>query len=127
MLAANAQKNQGCEQLASSGVSTKINQLHSGPYVTNYQRERTAPRGKPGCINLTEPKQSATFGFAVPLLIHSIVFPRSRVPIQNLFDYLEGGYTVYQFLDDFLGITREQVNAVLIFAAEKALHDLGNE
>jgi uncharacterized protein (DUF433 family) len=52
------------------------------------------------------------------------VFPHSRVPIQNLFDYLEGGYTVHQFLASFPGIAQEQVKAVLSFAAEKALCDL---
>ena len=52
------------------------------------------------------------------------VFPHSRVPIQHLFDYLEGGYTIPQFLDSFPGITQEQVNAVLSFVSEKALRDL---
>lgn len=41
------------------------------------------------------------------------VFARSRVPIKNLFDYLQGGETIAQFLDDFEGITQEQVQAVL--------------
>lgn len=41
------------------------------------------------------------------------VFSRSRVPIKNLFDYIQGGDTIAQFLDDFEGVTEEQVQAVL--------------
>lgn len=29
------------------------------------------------------------------------VFTGTRVPIQTLFDYLEGNYTLEEFLDDF--------------------------
>ncbi|HEY4612672.1 MAG TPA: DUF433 domain-containing protein [Bacteroidota bacterium] len=36
------------------------------------------------------------------------VFRGTRVPIQNLFDYLEGGETLDEFLDDFPSVTREQ-------------------
>lgn len=41
------------------------------------------------------------------------VFSGTRVPIQNLFDYLEAGDTLYAFLDDFPSVTREQAIAVL--------------
>ncbi len=41
------------------------------------------------------------------------VFAGTRVPLRNLFDYLKGGYTVPDFLDDFPGVSREQVIAVL--------------
>jgi len=43
-------------------------------------------------------------------------FYASRVPVKNLFDYLAGGETLDQFLDDFEGVTRERVNAVLQLA-----------
>lgn len=36
------------------------------------------------------------------------VFRGTRVLIQNLFDYLEGGETLDEFLDDFPSVTREQ-------------------
>lgn len=35
------------------------------------------------------------------------VFTGTRVPIQTLFDYLEGGDTVEEFLDDFPSVARE--------------------
>ncbi len=37
------------------------------------------------------------------------VFYGSRVPVQNLIDYLATGETIDAFLDDFPAITREQV------------------
>jgi uncharacterized protein (DUF433 family) len=37
-----------------------------------------------------------------------VVFKGTRVPLQNLIDYLEGGYTLNEFLDDFPSVTREQ-------------------
>jgi len=44
------------------------------------------------------------------------VFKGTRVPVQTLFENLEGGATVDQFLEWFPGVTREQVLAVLKFA-----------
>ncbi len=41
------------------------------------------------------------------------VFAGTRVPIKNLFDYLETGETIDYFLDDFEGVKREQVVEVL--------------
>lgn len=41
------------------------------------------------------------------------VFNGTRVPIKNLFDYLETGETIETFLDDFDGVKREQVLKVL--------------
>ena len=41
------------------------------------------------------------------------VFRGTRVPVRALFDNLEDGATVSQFLEWFPGVTREQVEAVL--------------
>ena len=41
------------------------------------------------------------------------VFKGSRVPVRALFENLESGATVGDFLDWFPGVTREQVIAVL--------------
>ena len=40
------------------------------------------------------------------------VFYGTRVPIQNLFDCLEGGESLDEFLDQFPTVTREQSLAV---------------
>ncbi len=44
------------------------------------------------------------------------VFVGTRVPIQNLFDYIEGGDTLEDFLDGFPPVTREQAVDVLELA-----------
>jgi uncharacterized protein (DUF433 family) len=41
------------------------------------------------------------------------VFRRTRVPIQTLFDYLEGGETLEDFLQGFPTVTRESAVAAL--------------
>lgn len=41
------------------------------------------------------------------------VFFGTRVPIKNLFDYLETGDSIDIFLEDFDGVTRSQVIKVL--------------
>jgi uncharacterized protein (DUF433 family) len=45
------------------------------------------------------------------------VFANTRVPVRALFENLEDGATVDQFVEWFPGVTREQVEAVLEFAA----------
>jgi uncharacterized protein (DUF433 family) len=41
------------------------------------------------------------------------VFRGTRVPFQNLLDYLEGGETLDEFLDNFPTVTREAAMAAL--------------
>jgi uncharacterized protein (DUF433 family) len=41
------------------------------------------------------------------------VFAGTRVPVQNLIDYLQGGATIDDFLEGFPTVTREQVVAFL--------------
>jgi uncharacterized protein (DUF433 family) len=49
------------------------------------------------------------------------VFYGTRVPIQNLFDCLETGETLDEFLEQFPTVTREQALAVLEESKEKLL------
>jgi len=49
------------------------------------------------------------------------VFSGTRVPFQALLDYLEGGETLDEFLDDFPSVTREQAIAALEEAKESLL------
>jgi uncharacterized protein (DUF433 family) len=41
------------------------------------------------------------------------VFFGTRVPIKNLFDYLETGDSIQNFLDDFEGVSKNQVIKLL--------------
>ena len=44
------------------------------------------------------------------------VFTGTRVPIQTLFDYFEGGDSLQQFLDDFPTVEKEKALEVLHIA-----------
>lgn len=46
------------------------------------------------------------------------VFVGTRVPVRSLFDYLEGGDTLEEFLRQFPSVKREQTIAVLDAACE---------
>ena len=51
------------------------------------------------------------------------VFVGTRVPVRSLFDYLEGGDTLEEFLHQFPSVKREQAIAVLDAAFEKVATD----
>lgn len=52
------------------------------------------------------------------------VFAGTRVPVQTLFEYLEAGDTLDDFLDGFPTVTREQVVAVLETAKVRMLTEV---
>jgi uncharacterized protein (DUF433 family) len=41
------------------------------------------------------------------------VFRGTRVPVKNLFDCLEKGYAIREFLEDFLAVSEQQVRLLL--------------
>lgn len=41
------------------------------------------------------------------------VFSGTRVPVETLFDHIEKGITIDEFLEDFPGVTKKQVLALL--------------
>ena len=49
------------------------------------------------------------------------VFVGTRVPVQSLFDYLEGGDTLDEFLRQFPSVKRDQAVAALEFARDTLL------
>lgn len=49
------------------------------------------------------------------------VFQGTRVPVQTLLDYLEGGAPLDEFLDGFPGVSREQAVAFLEMAKDALL------
>lgn len=56
------------------------------------------------------------------------VFTGTRVPIQTLFDYIEGGDDLEEFLDDYPSVTKESAVKVLEMAkltitTEKVLNE----
>ena len=53
------------------------------------------------------------------------VFRGTRVPLQTLLDYLEGGQTLDEFLEDFPTVTREAAIAALELAKSLVVGELG--
>lgn len=51
-------------------------------------------------------------------------FAGTRVPVKSLFDYIEGGYTIDYFLEQFPTVKREQVTGLLESARSRT--ELGN-
>ena len=49
------------------------------------------------------------------------VFKKTRVPVRTLFEYLEGNYTLDEFLECFPSVTREMAHTVLARSEEAFL------
>ncbi len=69
-------------------------------------------------VRLRDPEMSA------PPVVHSHpeivsgepVFIGTRVPARNLVDWIEGGHTIDEFVDNFPSVSREQAVAFLVQA-----------
>ena len=53
----------------------------------------------------------------------ALCFTQTRVPVKNLFDYLEGTSSLEDFLEDFPSISRDKAIAVLESARERLAVD----
>jgi uncharacterized protein (DUF433 family) len=53
------------------------------------------------------------------------VFSGTRVPFEALMDYLEGGQTLDEFLDDFPTVSREAAISALELAKSLVIGELG--
>ena len=53
----------------------------------------------------------------------ALCFTGTRVPVQNLFDYIEGSSSLEQFLEDFPSVSREKAVAVLEAARQSLFAD----
>ena len=51
----------------------------------------------------------------------ALCFANTRVPVSTLFEHIEGGCSLDEFLDWFEGVTREQAVAVLEHARQQLL------
>jgi uncharacterized protein (DUF433 family) len=52
------------------------------------------------------------------------VFAGTRVPVQTLLDYLEGGESIDDFLEGFPSVTREQVMTFLEEAKDRLIESV---
>jgi uncharacterized protein (DUF433 family) len=53
----------------------------------------------------------------------ALCFTQTRVPVKNLFDYLEGASSLEDFLEDFPSVSRDKAIAVLESARERLAAD----
>jgi uncharacterized protein (DUF433 family) len=53
----------------------------------------------------------------------ALCFTGTRVPVKNLFDYLEGTSSMEDFLEDFPAVSRKRAVAVLEAARERLAAD----
>lgn len=53
----------------------------------------------------------------------ALCFTGTRVPVQNLFDYLEGASSLDDFIEDFPSVSREAAVAVLEVAKARLFAD----
>ena len=53
----------------------------------------------------------------------ALCFTGTRVPVQSLFEYLEGSSSIDDFLEDFPSIARDKVIAVLEVARRRPYAD----
>jgi uncharacterized protein (DUF433 family) len=51
----------------------------------------------------------------------TVVFPGTRVPVQTLLEYLEGGESIDDFLEGFPSVARAQVIAFLEEAKDRVI------
>lgn len=61
------------------------------------------------------------------ILSGTAVFRGTRVPFQTLLDYLEGGDTLDEFLDDFPTVTRQAAVSALELAKSLVVDGLGHQ
>ncbi len=65
---------------------------------------------------------TAVFHTDPEILGGTTVFAGTRVPVQSLFDYLEGGESLDEFLRQFPSVKREQAIAALEIARDAPLN-----
>ena len=66
-------------------------------------------------------KRDQVYHFGPEILGGTPVFTGTRVPVQHLLDYIEGGDTLDDFLEGFPTVSREQAIAFLEMAKDALL------
>lgn len=67
---------------------------------------------------MTQTTENGVFHSKEGFVSGTPIFVGTRVPIKNLFDYLAGGHSLDDFLDDFPSVSREQAIKTIDMARE---------
>ena len=78
-------------------------------------------RAKPALVYSSTIMKTQVVSISPEVMGGTPVFKGTRVPIQTLIDYLEGGENIDDFLRGFPTVTRDQVIELLEQAKEKIL------
>ena len=84
-------------------------------------RPLQAPRARLGASEVA--MDSALVKRDPEIMSGALCFAGTRVPVKNLFDYLEGSSSLEDFLEDFPTVSRERAVAVLEAARESLAAD----
>lgn len=68
-------------------------------------------------MNSQPPRISSVVHSDPEIMSGALVFRGTRVPVKNLFDYIEAGDPLEEFLEQFPSVSREQAVAALEEAA----------
>ena len=79
----------------------------------------TSDDGRPNNPRVNDMNPKSVVSIDIEVMGGTPVFVGTRVPVQSLFDYLEGGETVDEFLRQFPSVSREQAIAALEIANTK--------
>lgn len=71
--------------------------------------------------NEVQPMKTAVISSSPEVMGGTPVFAGTRVPVQTLIDYLEGGESIDDFLEGFPTVTREQIIAFLEEVKERMI------
>jgi len=78
----------------------------------------------PAKLTLTEGAMESSLISRDPeIMSGALCFTGTRVPVQNLFDYLKGSSSLKDFLEDFPTVRREAAVSVLEAARERLFAD----
>ena len=78
----------------------------------------------PGVRSLVEVTMDSSLVKRDPeIMSGALCFTGTRVPVKNLFDYLEGSSSLEEFLEDFPSVSRQRAVAVLEAARERLTAD----
>lgn len=99
------------------GIAAEGRRLHAGVIRSATSHVYSGLHGGPNCMT-----QLRDIVHSDPEILGGTpVFVGTRVPIQSLFDYLEGGETVDEFLRQFPSVRRDQAITALDLACATLL------
>jgi uncharacterized protein (DUF433 family) len=71
-----------------------------------------------GTIRSNQAGKSMSYYFTIPKVSGAWVFRGTCIPVQALFENLDSGATINEFIEWFSGVSHEQIDEVLMFTSK---------